>query len=120
MIYLGDHDPSGEDMLRSLRERLARLGSHPTIERVAILREDIERYNLAPDFAKKWDTRAKAFIEAHGDEAVELDALPPAVLRQRLTEAVEARMDLGALAAVQRAEKADLRRLDRALAAVPK
>jgi len=115
VIYFGDHDPSGEDMLRSLGERLAVLGSHPTIDKVAILREDIEEYNLPPDFAKKSDTRAKAFIETHGDQAVELDALPVAILRQRLTEAVETRMDLDALAAVQRAEKADLRRLDRLL-----
>jgi uncharacterized small protein (DUF1192 family) len=115
VIYFGDHDPSGEDMLRSLRERLAVLGSHPEIDKVAILREDIERYDLPPDFAKKSDTRAAAFIETHGDQAVELDALPVAVLRQRLKEAVEARMDLGALAAVRRAEKADLRRLDKVL-----
>lgn len=112
VIYFGDHDPSGEDMLRSLRERLADLGSRPAIERVAILREDIERHNLPPDFAKKSDTRAKAFIETHGDQAVELDALPVTVLRQRLKDAVEARMDMDALAAVRRAEKADLRRLD--------
>jgi hypothetical protein len=112
VIYFGDHDPSGEDMLRSLRERLARLGSHPTIAKVAILHEDIERYNLPPDFAKKTDTRARAFIETHGDEAVELDALPVTVLRQRLTEAIEARMDMGALAAVRQAEEVDLQRLD--------
>lgn len=37
------------------------------------------------------DTRARAFIETHGDQAVELDALP---------------------VAVRRTEKADLRRLD--------
>jgi len=115
VIYFGDHDPSGEDMLRSLRERLAVLGSHPEIVKVAILHEDIERYDLPPDFAKKTDTRAKGFIETHGDQAVELDALPAAVLRQRLKDAVEARMDLKALAAVRRTEKADLRRLDRLL-----
>jgi len=112
VVYFGDHDPSGEDMLKSLRERLARLGSRPMIKKVAILHQDIERYNLPPDFAKKSDTRSKAFIETHGDEAVELDALPVAALRRRLTKAVEAQMDLGALEAVRQAEKADLQRLD--------
>ena len=120
VIYFGDHDPSGEDMLRSLRERLARLGSHPEIVKVAILREDIERYGLPPNFAKKSDTRARAFIAEHGDQAVELDALPVAILRQRLTGAVEARMDLDALADVRREEKADLRRLDGFLGALQK
>jgi hypothetical protein len=111
VIYFGDHDPSGEDMLTSLRKRLAVLGSHPTIEKVAILREDIEEYHLPPDFAKKSDTRAKGFIETYGDEAIELDALPVAILRQRLTDAVEARMDLDALADVQQEEVEDKRRL---------
>ncbi|MCX5671212.1 MAG: hypothetical protein NTU94_07845 [Planctomycetota bacterium] len=111
VIYFGDHDPSGEDMQRSLGKRLAHFGSRPAIERVAILREDIERYNLPPDFAKKSDTRARAFIEAHGDEAVELDALPAAVLRQRLTDAVEKRMDMDALVDVQREEAGDKRRV---------
>jgi len=116
IIYFGDHDPSGEDMLRSLQERLAQLGSHPTFEKVAILHEDIDLYNLPPDFAKTSDTRHAGFVAEHGDATVELDALPVAILRQRLTRAVESRMDLKALAAVRRQEKRDLARLNELLA----
>jgi len=115
VIYFGDHDPSGVDMMRSLRDRLASLGSHPDIERVAILHEDIERYNLPPDFAKRSDTRARKFIETHGDQAVELDALPVAVLRERLIAAITARMDTEALIALWKQEQADLKRLENIL-----
>jgi hypothetical protein len=112
VIYFGDHDPSGVDMMRSLRARLARLGSHPDIQRVAILHEDIERYNLPPDFAKRSDTRAKRFIATHGDQAVELDALPVAVLGERLIRAVTAQMDTDALVVLRNQEQADLTRLE--------
>jgi hypothetical protein len=116
IIYFGDHDPSGEDMQRSLQERLGDRGSRPTIERVAILREDIDLYNLPPDKTKESDKRQAAFIAKYGDQSVELDALPVAVLQQRLRDAVESRMDLKALAAVRRQEKKDLARLNELLA----
>jgi hypothetical protein len=111
ILYFGDHDPSGDDMLRSLRDRLASLGSHPDIERVAILHEDIERYDLPPNFANSSDTRARGFIAAYGNQAVELDALPVDVLRQRLIEAITSRMDMDALAAVQRREQTEIEQL---------
>ncbi len=105
VLYFGDFDPSGEDMVRSLIERLESLDCEPEIIKCALTREDIERYQLPPDFAKKTDTRAAAFVAEHGDIAVELDALPPEVLRNRLTEEIVARMDLAALKKLMALEK---------------
>ena len=115
VLYFGDFDPSGEDMVRSLRDRLDELGSTPDIVKVALTCDDIEQYHLPPDFTKKTDTRSKKFIAKYGDVSVELDALPVAVLRQRLIDEVEAEMDMDALAAVKLEEEADLRRLDKLL-----
>ena len=64
-----------------------------------------------PDLAKKTDTRARKFIAQHGDVSVELDALPAEVLRDRLRQEVESRMDMPALEATQRQELADRRQL---------
>ncbi len=50
-----------------------------------------------------------------GDIAVELDALPPEVLRERIVAEVEARMDLAALRAVRALEVRERRRLVAAL-----
>jgi len=97
VLYFGDFDPSGEDMVRSLIKRLESLGCQPEVIKCALTHEDIRRYKLPPDFAKKTDTRSAAFIAEHGDIAVELDALPPDVLRDRLKEEVSRRMDLKAL-----------------------
>jgi len=104
VLYFGDFDPSGEDMLRSLRERLLFFGSEPEIIKCALTFEDVERFHLPPDFTKPGDTRSAAFIEKYGDMAVELDALSVEVLRERLEEEVRSRMDLEALQEVKQLE----------------
>ena len=115
VLYFGDFDPSGEDMVRSLRERLLELGSEPEVIKCALTLEDIERYDLPPDFTKTIDSRSPAFVARFGNVAVELDALPRNVLRERLTDEVERRMDLDALERTREAERADLLRLDELL-----
>ncbi len=115
VLYFGDFDPSGEDMVRALRENLERADCRPTIIKCALLPEDIERYSLPPDFAKATDTRSPAFIARHGDVAVELDALPIDVLQARIVEAIEAHMDLDALARTRATEAREQRRLARLL-----
>lgn len=115
VLYFGDFDPSGEDMIRSLRERIGFFETCPEIVKVALVAEDIELYNLPPDFTKATDTRQAAFVARYGDVAVELDALPVDVLRDRLKSEIEDRMDLGAWAAVQRQEKIDKERITQAL-----
>lgn len=44
------------------------------------------------------------YIARHGDISVELDALPPDVLRDRLEEEVSGRMDMTALVAMRNLE----------------
>ena len=115
VLYFGDFDPSGEDMVRSLRERLGFFGCGPEIIKIALNMDDVTRYNLPPDFTKASDTRSAAFVAKYGDLAVELDALPAQVLQTRLRNEVEARLDLQALAEVKAQEKADKIKLVQAL-----
>jgi hypothetical protein len=116
VLYFGDFDPSGEKMTTSLLNRLLWFGfSYPKVVRVAILKEDIARYNLPPDFAKLTDSRAKSFIQRYGNEAVELDALPATVLRERLVASVEELMDLDRLSEVRVRDKEACKRIDKAL-----
>jgi Type IIB DNA topoisomerase len=116
VLYFGDFDPSGEDMVRSLRERLAFFESTPEIKKCALTAEDVTRYDLPPDFTKKTDTRRAAFIAKYGDRCVELDALPVEVLRERIIAEVEARMDLDELATLRRTEERERDELVRLLA----
>lgn len=111
VFYFGDFDPSGEDMVRSLRERLAELDSEPELVKVALTYDDLARYHLPPDFTKASDTRRASFVARFGDVSVELDALPADVLRERLRADVETRMDLAALTAVRATETQERARL---------
>ena len=115
VLYFGDFDPSGEDMVRSLAERLSFFGCYPEIVKCALTPNDIRRYHLPPDFTKTTDTRRAAFVAKYGDMCVELDALPANVLRDRIIVEVERRMDLKALARTRAVEKAERSRLAAAL-----
>jgi len=115
VLYFGDFDPSGDDMVRSLRERLAHFGCRPDIRKVAITMDDIERYTLPPGLTKPTDSRRDAFVAKYGDVSVELDALPIDVLRSYIVSEAEARMDLEALARVREIESRERARLSAAL-----
>ena len=100
-----------------LRKRLADPdlpggGSFPEVAKVALNFEDIDRYNLPPDFTKSTDSRAAAFIREYGDVAVELDALPTDVLRDRIQSEVTSRMDLEALEKSREQERREQEKLD--------
>lgn len=112
VLYFGDFDPSGEDMVRSLRERLAFFECEPTIIKCALNADDVTRYNLPPALPKKTDTRRKKFVAEHGEVSVELDALPAEVLRNRVVSEIEDRMDLDALAKTQEIESLERSRLE--------
>jgi hypothetical protein len=111
VLYFGDFDPSGEDMFRSIGVRLSELGSHPEIIKCALTMQDIDRYKLPPAFAKKSDTRTEKFIAKNGDVSVELDALPVDILRERIRQEIEARMDLLALRDIHIIENSDKSKL---------
>lgn len=115
VLYFGDFDPSGEDMVRSLRERLGMLGSSPTVIKCALTLEDVQRYSLPPDFTKATDSRRSGFVAKYGDISVELDALPTTILRAQVLREVEQRMDLLALAETRRLEALERAELQRAL-----
>ena len=117
ILYFGDFDPSGEDMARSLIERLGFFEVRPEVIKCALTGDDVTRYDLPTDFAKKTDTRRKGFVDKHGDVSVELDALPVAVLLARLRAEVENRLDLVSLRQVRKTEQADRVKLARLLGA---
>ena len=116
ILYFGDFDPSGEDMVRSLRDRLAFFDCEAEIVKSALTLADVQLYQLPPALTKRTDTRSRAFVAKYGDMAVELDALPARVLAERLVGEVEARMDMAALKRTRRTEKRERKRLTAMLA----
>jgi len=94
ILYLGDHDPSGLDMIRDIRERLNEFGVYPEIHHIGLTMDQIKEYNPPPNPAKITDPRAKWYISEHGTTSWEVDALNPKVLHQLVKESVESLIDM--------------------------
>lgn len=79
ILHLGDHDPSGIDMTRDIRERLALFSDYSDIEvrRIALTMEQVEEINPPPNPAKVTDSRYESYVYEYGEESWELDALEP-------------------------------------------
>ena len=58
-------------------------------KRLAVLPEDFERFSLIPLKPKTKDRRYQSFVERHGTQCAELDALPATELRDRIRSAIE-------------------------------
>lgn len=98
VFHLGDHDPSGIDMSRDIRERITDFlwgdgvdveGDMPEIdiptlpfrlERIALNWDQIEQYGPPPNPAKITDSRSDRYIDRFGTQSWELDALEPQVI----------------------------------------
>lgn len=82
IIYIGDFDPSGEDMVRDIKARLLefRVPSWLDVRKLALTPEQIEEHNPPPNPVKMKDVRAKDFVDKYGEHSWEVDALPPPVL----------------------------------------
>ena len=87
IIHLGDHDPSGIDMSRDIEDRIRMFMAHHgfashyfEFTRIALNRDQIDLYNPPPNPAKSTDSRFQGYMDIHGDESWELDALEPQVL----------------------------------------
>ena len=97
IFYLGDHDPSGHVIEADIHNRVEQAaGRDFRMERLAIHAGDIVRFNLPPQAIKSTDSRASSFRKQFGETAatVELDALPPTELRERIVMAVKRLIDM--------------------------
>ena len=89
IIYLGDHDPSGIDMTRDIRERLEMFARHQIkVHRAALNMDQVEVLHPPENPAKTTDSRYFAYIEQFGESSWELDAIEPRALANLVEEAV--------------------------------
>jgi hypothetical protein len=110
ILYLGDHDPSGLDMVRDIGSRITEflisgndvvdiLGddeNNPCLRVVplALNMGQIKQYNPPPNPAKIKDPRAGWYIQKFGMKSWELDALEPRVLVEIAENGVEDFLDI--------------------------
>lgn len=96
ILYLGDHDPSGMDMVRDIQERMKIFGSEVEVKRIALNMDQIQQFNPPPNPAKITDPRANKYIAEFGSTSWELDALSPRDLNTLLDTHIQELMDIEA------------------------
>ncbi len=95
ILYLGDHDPSGLDMIRDIKDRLAEFGiDNLKVEHIALTDEQVNKYNPPPNPAKFKDPRAKWYISKYGETSWEVDALNPKTLNKIIKKRIEELIDV--------------------------
>jgi len=108
ILYLGDHDPSGEDMVRDIGERLKEFGvPRLVVEKIGLTIAQVKQYNPPPNPAKLTDSRAKDYVAKFGSHSWEVDALPPQVLTQLVRRAFAKYVDKAKVEAIKAQEVKD-------------
>lgn len=107
LLYLGDHDPSGLDMVRDVRTRLAEFGADVDVFHVALTSAQVKEYNPPPNPAKFTDSRAASYISRHGRTCWEVDALPPERMIEIVRSEILLHVDEEAMEEVLEKEKKD-------------
>lgn len=112
IFYIGDHDPSGEDMSRDIEERFQMFGAgHVQFIKLTLTKAQVKEFDLPPNPAKESDSRFKEYRRLHGRYCWETDALPPQFLASTVEDAIKSVMNKKKMAAVLRKEKKDVKKL---------
>ncbi len=116
ILHLGDHDSTGDDCSRFLKQDMELLTNHRIeLRRLALNGDQIERYELPPNPAKTKDPRFKGYVRKHGTTSSwELDALEPEVIEDIIEKGIRDVMDEDlrmSLIAKQEAERNRLKRI---------
>jgi hypothetical protein len=103
LLYLGDHDSSGIDMIRDIKERITEfltsgdeyiaLDNFDVVP-VALTWEQIKKYNPPKNPAKLTDPRAGKYIAKYGQSTWEVDALKPDVMIKIVETAIRKYIDV--------------------------
>lgn len=98
VYYFGDHDPSGWDARRDVREKLEMHGCKLAgFKDVAVTPDQIDSEELSTRETKLNDKRAPAFMKAfahiHNGESVDIDAIHPTRLREMISDCITQHID---------------------------
>jgi len=110
ILYLGDHDPSGEDMVRDVANRLktfTRDEYEIEVVKLALTMAQVNQYNPPPNPTKISDSRAEAYIKKFGHECWEVDALDPRTMQRLIAKTIEGYIDMDLMDEIKEREEFD-------------
>jgi len=120
ILYFGDHDPSGLDMIRDIRERLEFMFENGNerisdasfqVVPIGLTMPQIKKYKLPPNPTKLTDSRSPGYVKQFGKICWEVDALNPEVLTQIVEANIESQIDLHEFQNMLTQEQLDISKL---------
>jgi hypothetical protein len=106
IYYLGDHDPSGRDLERDIKEKLAALSGRRFLwQRLAVEPEQFGLYNIRPMEPKQGDSRFRRFVQAGYYDCAEVEAIPAKDLRHIVHTAILTHIPTGEWERLQEVER---------------
>lgn len=114
LFYIGDHDPSGEDMVRDIESRFFMFGVEVPVTKLTLTIEQVRQFKLFPNPVKMTDSRNKDYRRKFGNQCWETDALPPKFLHDTADAALKSVTNMKKMAAVIRREEKDKRKIKKA------
>ncbi len=113
ILHFGDHDPSGMDMTRNIRDRMVTFECEVEVERLALNMDQVEKYQPPPNPTKMNDSRADEYVIKYGGESWELDALEPAHLAELVENRVLELLDTDAWEAANDGQEEERQQLQK-------
>ena len=117
ILVLSDFDPDGEAIAESLaRSMRDDFGIEDLVPiKVALTADQVSDLGLKPQMqAKRGSSQYKKFVERHGTDVFELEAVSPEDLQELLTDAIDDVLDIEAFNAEIAAERDEAAYLDEA------
>lgn len=118
IFYLGDLDPSGEDMVDDIRNRFNIFNCPVDVEKIALTIDQVQTHQPPPNPTKMTDSRAAKYVAKFGYESWEVDALPPQTLQTIIDDAFESVLDLDIMEDIKLQEQKDKLSLEEAVAEI--
>ena len=135
ILYLGDHDPSGLDMVRDIKERIVEfligrrdytdftddsdyeirkeiIEENIEVIHIALTTEQVKKYKPPPNPAKMTDTRSTGYINRFGKSSWEVDALKPEVMIKLVDDAIKQYVDVDKMNKIIEQEKQDMKAIE--------
>lgn len=109
ILYFGDHDPSGLDMVRDIHDRLTFMIENGvysvqlegnsedvfTVKPIGLTMAQIKEFDLPPNPTKLTDTRSNKYVAKYGKTCWEVDALNPRTLTDIVETHIQEEIDIG-------------------------
>lgn len=132
LLYLGDHDPSGLDMVRDIKDRLVEflmgdlvdeeeefknarriyIEDRIDVVHIALTTEQVNKYKPPPNPAKMTDPRARWYVERFGKTSWEVDALRPEIMMKMVNDSILSYVDVEKMNKIISLEKTTIKPLE--------